>query len=106
LPRRRWSHQHQQRNKTFRRIFVFFNAAGQLERVGGDVAAGQPPAGVQITGNLTADANAAADLAAAVQSNEPQVIDLGSLPPDAEGPPENSEPPSDSWWWRFIHLFK
>lgn len=89
-----------------RNIFVFFNAAGQLERVGGDVAAGQPPAGVQITGNLTADANAAADLAAAVQSNEPQVIDLGSLPPDAEGPPENSEPPSDSWWWRFIHLFK
>ena len=91
---------------TMRNIFVFFNAAGQLERVGGDVAAGQPPAGVQITGNLTADANAAADLAAAVQSNEPQVIDLGSLPPDAEGPPENSEPPSDSWWWRFIHLFK
>src|SRR5574343_581516 len=74
-----------------RNIFVYFNAAGQLERVGGDVAA---------------DAAAAADLAQAVRSNEPQVIDLGSLPPDAEGPPEGSEPPSDSWWWRFIHLFK
>ena len=49
---------------------------------------------------------AAADLAQAVRSNEPQVIDLGSLPPDAEGPPEGSEPPSDSWWWRFIHMFK
>lgn len=91
---------------TMRNIFVYFNAAGQLERVGGDVAAGQPPAGVQITGDVTADANAAADLAQAVRSNEPQVIDLGSLPEGAEGPPENSEPPSDSWWWRFIHLFK
>ncbi len=88
-----------------RNIFVYFNAAGQLERVGGDVAAAQP-VGVQIAGDVTADANAAADLAAAVRSNEPQVIDLGSLPEDAEGPPENSEPPSDSWWWRFIHLFK
>ena len=29
--------------------------------VGGDVTAGQPPAGVQITGNLTADANASLD---------------------------------------------
>ncbi|MEN9902282.1 MAG: hypothetical protein RL651_946 [Pseudomonadota bacterium] len=92
-------------NITMRNIFVYFNAAGQLERVGGDVAAAQP-VGVQITGDVTADANAAADLAAAVRSNEPQVIDLGSLPEDAEGPPENSEPPSDSWWWRFIHLFK
>lgn len=91
---------------TMRNIFVYFNAAGQLERVGGDVAAGSPPPGVQITGDVNADAAAAADLAQAVRSNEPQVIDLGSLPPDAEGPPEDSEPPSDSWWWRFIHLFK
>jgi outer membrane protein assembly factor BamE len=91
---------------TMRNIFVYFNAAGQLERVGGDVAAGSPPPGVQITGDVTADANAAADLAQAVRSNEPQVIDLGSLPPDAEGPPEDSSPPSDSWWWGFIHLFK
>jgi outer membrane protein assembly factor BamE len=91
---------------TMRNIFVFFNAAGQLERVGGDVAAGNPPPGVQVTGDVNADAAAAADLAQAVRSNEPQVIDLGSLPPDAEGPPEDSEPPSDSWWWRFIHLFK
>jgi outer membrane protein assembly factor BamE len=91
---------------TMRNIFVYFNASGQLERVGGDVAAGGPPPGVQITGDVNADAVAAADLAQAVRSNEPQVIDLGSLPPDAEGPPENSEPPSDSWWWRFIHLFK
>jgi outer membrane protein assembly factor BamE len=90
---------------TMRNIFVYFNAAGQLERVGGDVAAAKP-VGVQITGDLAADANAAADLAAAKRANEPQVIDLGSLPDDAEGPPENSEPPSDSWWWRFIHLFK
>ncbi|MFM8501354.1 MAG: outer membrane protein assembly factor BamE [Fluviibacter sp.] len=90
---------------TMRNIFVYFNAAGQLERVGGDVAAAQP-VGVEITGDLAADANAAADLAAAKRANEPQVIDLGSLPEDAEGPPENSEPPSDSWWWRFIHLFK
>jgi len=91
---------------TMRNIFVYFNAAGQLERVGGDVAPAQPAPGVQISGDVAADANAAADLAAAVRSNEPQVIDLGSLPEDAEGPPENSEPPSDSWWWRFIHLFK
>src|SRR5574343_662863 len=91
---------------TMRNIFVYFNAAGQLERVGGDVAAGSPPPGVQISGDVTADAAAAADLAQAVRSNEPQVIDLGSLPPDAEGPPEGAEPPSDSWWWRFIHMFK
>ncbi len=91
---------------TMRNIYVYFNAAGQLERVGGDVAAGSPPPSVQITGDVNADANAAADLAQAVRSNEPQVIDLGSLPPEAEGPPEGSEPPSDSWWWRFIHLFK
>jgi outer membrane protein assembly factor BamE len=90
---------------TMRNIFVYFNAAGQLERVGGDVAPAQP-VGVQITGDVAADANAAADLAAAVRSNEPQVIDLGALPEGTEGPPENSEPPSDSWWWRFIHIFK
>lgn len=91
---------------TMRNIFVYFNAAGQLERVGGDVAPAQPAPQVEITGNVTSDAAAAADVAAAVRSNEPQVIDLGSLPEDAEGPPENSEPPSDSWWWGFIHLFK
>lgn len=93
-------------NVTMRNIYAYFNAAGQLERVGGDVAPAQPAPGVQITGDVAADANAAADLAAATRANEPQVIDLGSLPEDAEGPPENSEPPSDSWWWRFIHLFK
>src|SRR5574343_672719 len=64
---------------TMRNIFVYFNAAGQLERVGGDVAAGQP-ADVQFTGNLDADAAAAAGVAGAVRANEPQVIDLGSLP--------------------------
>ena len=58
---------------TMRNIFAYFNAAGQLERVGGDVAPGKP-VGVQITGDVNADASAAADLAAAVRSNEPQVI--------------------------------
>ncbi len=90
---------------TMRNIFMYFNAAGQLERVGGDVAPGQP-ADVQFTGNLNADADAAAAVANAVQGNQPQVIDLGSLPENAEGPAENSEPEGDSWWWRFIHLFK
>ena len=90
---------------TMRNIFMYFNAAGQLERVGGDVAPGQP-ADVQFTGNLNADADAAAAVANAVQGNQPQVIDLGSLPENAEGPAENSESEGDSWWWRFIHLFK
>lgn len=90
---------------SMRNIFMYFNAAGLLERVGGDVAAGQP-AEVQFTGNLDADAAAAAGVAGAVRSNQPQIIDLGALPEDAEGPAEGSEPESDSWWWRFIHLFK
>jgi outer membrane protein assembly factor BamE len=90
---------------TMRNIFMYFNSAGLLERVGGDVAAGQP-ADVQFTGNLDADAAAAAGVAAVVRSNEPQVIDLGTLPDDAEGPPEGAVIDSDSWWWRFIHLFK
>ena len=90
---------------TMRNIFMYFNSAGLLERVGGDDAAGQP-ADVQFTGNLDADAAAAAGVAAVVRSNEPQVIDLGTLPDDAEGPPEGAVIDSDSWWWRFIHLFK
>lgn len=90
---------------TMRNIFMYFNAAGQLERVGGDVAPGQP-ADVQFTGDLNADAAAAAAVANDVQGNQPQVIDLGSLPENAEGPAEDSEPEGDSWWWRFIHLFK
>ena len=90
---------------TMRNIFMYFNSAGLLERVGGDVAAGQP-ADVKFTGNLDADAAAAAGVAAVVRSNEPQVIDLGTLPDDAEGPPEGAVIDSDSWWWRFIHLFK
>ncbi|MGV0953913.1 MAG: outer membrane protein assembly factor BamE [Fluviibacter sp.] len=90
---------------TMRNIFVYFNAAGQLERVGGDVAAAQPD-DVQFTGDLTADAAAARNVANDARSNEPQVIDLGSLPEGAEGPPEGSEAPGDSWWWKFIHLFK
>ena len=90
---------------TMRNIFMYFNSSGLLERVGGDVAAGQP-ADVQFTGNLDADAAAASAVAGAVRSNQPQVIDLGALPDDAEGPAEDSEPESDSWWWRFIHLFK
>lgn len=90
---------------TMRNIFMYFNSAGLLQRVGGDVAAGQP-ADVQFTGNLDADAAAAAGVAGAVRANEPQVIDLGSLPEGTEGPAEGSEPESDSWWWRFIHLFK
>lgn len=90
---------------SMRNIFMYFNAAGLLERVGGDVAAGQP-ADVQFTGNLDADAAAAAGVAGAVRSNQPQIIDLGALPEDAEGPAEGSEPESDSWWWGFIHLFK
>lgn len=90
---------------TMRNIFMYFNSAGLLERVGGDVAAGQP-ADVQFTGNLDTDAAAAAGVAAVVRSNEPQVIDLGTLPDDAEGPPEGAVIDSDSWWWRFIHLFK
>ena len=92
-------------NITMRNIIVYFNAAGQLERVGGDVVAGQP-ADVQFTGNLNADAAAAATVANDAQSNVPQVIDLGSLPEDSEGPAEGSAPEGDSWWWRFIHLFK
>ena len=90
---------------TMRNIFMYFNSAGLLQRVGGDVAAGQP-AEVQFSGNLDADAAAAAGVAAVVRSNEPQVIDLGTLPDDAEGPPEGAVIDSDSWWWRFIHLFK
>lgn len=90
---------------TMRNIFMYFNSAGLLQRVGGDVAAGQP-ADVQFSGNLDADAAAAAGVANAARANEPQIIDLGSLPEDAEGPPEGSEPPSDSWWWRLIHAFK
>lgn len=90
---------------TMRNIFMYFNAAGQLERVGGDVAAGQP-ADVQFTGNLNADQAAATAVANEVQSNQPQVIDLGSLPEDSEGPVEGSAPEGDSWWWRFLHLFK
>lgn len=88
-----------------RNIYMYFNASGLLERVGGDVSAGQP-ADVQFTGNLDADAAAAAGVANVAQSNQPQIIDLGSLPDDSEGPAEGSEPESDSWWWRFIHLFK
>ena len=90
---------------TMRNISIYFNAAGQLERVGGDVAAGQP-ADVQFTGNLNADQAAAGAVANDVQSNQPQVIDLGSLPENSEGPVEGSEPEGDSWWWRFLHLFK
>ncbi len=90
---------------TMRNIYMYFNASGLLERVGGDVSAGQP-ADVQFTGNLDADAAAAAGVANVAQSNQPQIIDLGSLPDDSEGPAEGSEPESDSWWWRFIHLFK
>ena len=90
---------------TMRNIFMYFNAAGQLERVGGDVAPGQP-ADVQFTGNLNADQAAATAVANEVQSNQPQVIDLGSLPEDSEGPAEGSAPEGDSWWWRFLHLFK
>ncbi|MFW9610979.1 MAG: outer membrane protein assembly factor BamE [Fluviibacter sp.] len=90
---------------TMRNIFVHFNPAGQLERVGGDVAAGQP-ADVQFTGNLSADQAAADAVANQAQSNQPQVIDLGSLPEDAEGPAENVAADGDSWWWRFLHLFK
>lgn len=90
---------------TMRNIFVHFNAAGQLERVGGDVAAGQP-ADVQFTGNLNADQAAADAVANQTQSNLPQVIDLGSLPEGAEGPAENVAADGDSWWWRFLHLFK
>ena len=89
---------------TMRNIFMYFNSAGLLQRVGGDVAAAQP-AEPQFTGNLDADANAAAGVAGAVRANEPQVIDLGSLPEDAEGPAEGSAPEGDSWW-RFLHLFK
>ena len=89
---------------TMRNIFMYFNQAGLLERVGGDVAAGQP-ADVQFTGNLNADAAAATAVANEVQGNAPQVIDLGSLPEDSEGPPAGSAP-DDAWWWRFIHLFK
>ncbi len=90
---------------TMRNIYAYFNSAGLLQRVGGDVAAAQP-ADVQFTGNLDADSAAAAGVAGAVRANEPQVIDFGALPDDAEGPAEGSEPESDSWWWRFIHLFK
>lgn len=90
---------------TMRNIFMYFNASGLLERVGGDVAAGQP-ADVQFTGNLDADAAAAAGVANVAQSNQPQIIDLGTLPEGSEGPAEGSEPEGDSWWWRFIHLFK
>ena len=90
---------------TMRNIFVHFNVAGQLERVGGDVAAGQP-ADVQFTGNVNADQAAADAVANQAQSNQPQVIDLGSLPEDAEGPAENVAADGDSWWWRFLHLFK
>ena len=90
---------------TMRNILMYFNASGLLERVGGDVAAGQP-ADVQFTGNLDADAAAAAGVANVAQSNQPQIIDLGTLPEGSEGPAEGSEPESDSWWWRFIHLFK
>ena len=90
---------------TMRNIFMYFNAAGQLERVGGDVAPGQPD-DVQFTGNLNADQAAATAVANEVQSNQPQVIDLGSLPEDSEGPAEGSAPEGDSWWWRFLHLFK
>ena len=90
---------------TMRNIFMYFNSAGLLQRVGGDVAAGQP-AEVQFSGNLDADAAAAAGVAGAVRANEPQVIDLGALPEGTEGPEEGSEPESDSWWWRFIHIFK
>lgn len=90
---------------TMRNIFMYFNPAGQLERVGGDVMAGQP-ADVQFTGDLNADAAAATAVANAVQSNQPQVLDLGSLPEGAEGPVEGSEPAGDSWWWHFIHFFK
>lgn len=91
---------------TMRNIFVQFNSAGILERVGGDVAAKEPSPDAQISGDLTADANAAADAVAATRPNTPQVIDLGSLPENAEGPPEDAEPPSDSWYWRLIHPFK
>lgn len=90
---------------TMRNIFVLFNDAGQLERVGGDVAPAQP-ADVQFTGNLNADAAAATVVANDAQSNQPQVIDLGSLPAGEEGPAAGSTPDGDSWWWSFLHLFK
>ena len=88
---------------TMRNIFVYFNAAGQLERVGGDVAPAQPK-NEQALGY--SDGEAPKNVANDARSNEPQVIDLGSLPEGAEGPPEGSDAPGDSWWWKFIYLFK
>lgn len=89
---------------TMRNIAVYFNDADLLDHVGGDVAAGQP-ADVQITGNLNADAAAAAGVANAVDANQPKVIDMGSLPEGAEGP-DQAQPSGESWWSRMIHLFK